>query len=78
MDTQSETAGGKISSYLHAINNEEIPTNCNFARNTCSLIKYRSKMFTVSHRVSGSNLNRKCTSTNQSTNIARIFLLMSG
>lgn len=52
-------------------------TSCRFLRVTCLSSRKRSIRLHVRKSVSGMSLNFKCTSTNQSTRMARIFSLMS-
>lgn len=77
MYTKSLTSGGYISSYLQAMSIDVTPTNCSLLLCMSVHDKYLSIVLMVKHSVSGSSLNFKCTSTNQSTRMPRIFSLMS-
>lgn len=78
MYTKSFKSGGYISSYLHAINKDATPTNYNYYLVVDLIFRYLSIKYVVTYKVSSFNLNLRCTSTNQSNNIALILAFKSG
>lgn len=75
--TKSLTSGAYISSYLEAISIAVTPISYNLVLAIDYKDRNLSIKLIVRNSVSGSNLNFKWTSINQSTSIALIFSLIS-